>query len=205
MAATNATRERADDPEEWGTEPEEMPEEVLKLLDERRTADEDLSLDEIFGLLKNRRRREVLKYLQRTEDGAAALDELAEYIAAKENDTTVDQLSSDQRKRVYIGLYQCHLPKMDDLGVVDYEQDRGTITLRDTVEQLEPYMSRDDTDEPLPAVELGVSSAVVVVVTAGALGVGPLAAVPSAAWAAVSTVALLAVTLYQLWRYRSEQ
>ena len=103
---------------------------------------EPLSLDIVFEILRNERRRLVLHYL-RDNDGEATLGQLAEHIAALENDTTVTALNAQQRKRVYVGLYQCHLPKMDDADVIDFNQSRGTIELRDTAERLETYLDTD--------------------------------------------------------------
>jgi hypothetical protein len=99
----------------------------------------DLPLDQIFEVLKNSRRRQTLRFLKEN-DGETTLSEVAEHIAALENDTTPRAITSAQRKRVYIGLYQCHLPKMDDMNVIDFEQNRGTIELGPNAEQLEPYL-----------------------------------------------------------------
>ena len=104
-----------------------------------RDDDGRLSKDVIFELLKNRRRREVLKYLLEAEE-TVTLGELAEQIAAWENNTEVNALNSDQRKRVYVALYQTHLPKMDDAGIVDYDQDRGLISLADNADLLMMYL-----------------------------------------------------------------
>lgn len=105
----------------------------------------DLPLDLTFEILKNRRRRTVLEYL-RNESDTVTVGELAEHIAAIENDTTVQQLNAQQRKRVYIGLYQCHLPKLDDAYVVDFNDSRGLVTLTETAEPLYDYL---DTAEEL--------------------------------------------------------
>lgn len=115
---------------------------------------ERLSLDVIFEILHVSRRRDVLGYLEEN-DGAASLDELAEFIAAKENGIEEWELSSSQRKRVYIGLYQCHLPKMDDAGIIDYNQPRGQVELKPAAAQLYPYLYLDpfedeDEDESNP-------------------------------------------------------
>lgn len=104
------------------------------------------SLDLVFGILKNGRRRRVLKYLQETE-GEVTLSDLAEHIAAIENDTTPKQLTSSERKRVYVGLYQCHLPKMDDAGVVEYNQARGLIRPTDQSEHFEKYLDQTTEEE----------------------------------------------------------
>ncbi|WP_254524317.1 DUF7344 domain-containing protein [Natrinema caseinilyticum] len=117
-----------------------LPDEIASVTD----ADEDerLSKDVIFELLKNRRRREVLAYLLEADE-TVTLGELAEQIAAWENDTEVNALSSDQRKRVYVALYQTHLPKMDDAGIVEYDQDRGLISLADNADLLMMYLDTD--------------------------------------------------------------
>ena len=85
-----------------------------------------IGLDEIFGLLKNRRRRSVFRYLA-AESEQVRLGELAEQIAARENDKAVSRLDSRERKRVYVALYQCHLPKMADVDAVAYDKPRGTV------------------------------------------------------------------------------
>lgn len=94
-----------------------------------------LSMDETFELLKNNRRRLVLEYLMR-HDGEAKLDDIADHVTAIENDTEVSAITSEERKRVYVGLYQFHLPKMADMGVIDYEQSRGNVVLTDRGRQL---------------------------------------------------------------------
>lgn len=107
----------------------------------------ELPLDITFEILKNSRRRTVLQYLRNEED-TVTIGELAEHIAAIENDTTVQQLNAQQRKRVYIGLYQCHLPKMDDANVVDFNQDRGLVTVTETASSLYDYLDTvDESDQ----------------------------------------------------------
>lgn len=107
---------------------------------------ERLSLDVIFEILHVSRRRDVLSYLEK-HGGNASLDQLAEFIAAKENGIEEWELSSSQRKRVYIGLYQCHLPKMNDAGIIDYNQPRGSIELKPAAAQLYPYLYLDPFDD----------------------------------------------------------
>jgi DNA-binding transcriptional ArsR family regulator len=106
------------------------------------TEEEPLSLDLIFEVLKNERRREVIRYL-RDHESQVSLSDLAEHIAALENDTDVASITSSQRKRVYVGLYQCHLPKMADMGIIDFNQNRGIIRLGEKAEQLYVYLDND--------------------------------------------------------------
>lgn len=158
----------------------------------------NLPLDTVFEILKNRRRRDILQYLWQHE-GTANIGELAEHIAALENDIDVSALSSSQRKRVYIGLYQCHLPKMDDAGIVDFDKHRGTVELRAAAAELTAYLTVDEPEPTdLPTTSLAAALVVGALVPVGVLGVGPLAAVAPIWWALASTVTLLAVTAAQL-------
>ena len=102
-----------------------------------------IELDQVFGLLRNRRRRDVLRYLSGTDE-QVRIGELAETIAARECDKPVRQITSQERKRVYIGLYQGHLPKMDDCGVVEYNQQRGIIDRGPNYEVLVGYLPDEE-------------------------------------------------------------
>jgi hypothetical protein len=138
------------------------------------TEREELSLDVIFEILKNRRRRDVIHYL-REQDGRVPLGELAEHVAAIENDTTPAALTSSERKRVYVGLYQCHLPKMDDMGVVHFEQNRGYVELAPGASSLEPYIDKPEDEATVPwyryyAGVSGLGVAAVVIATFGSVG-----------------------------------
>ncbi|ELY42545.1 DUF7344 domain-containing protein [Natronorubrum sulfidifaciens] len=99
-----------------------------------------LEPDDVYHLLQTRRRRDVLRYLHRA-DGPVQLRALAEQIAAWEAETTVENLTSSERQRVYISLYQTHLPKLDTHDVIDYDKDRGTIEATPLAAQLVPYLT----------------------------------------------------------------
>ena len=199
-----SAKENPTDGTQMGAEPDSGPDTDVSNLDhigkQSRSNGADLTKGEIFDLLKNGRRREVIAYL-RENDGSAKLDELAEHIAAKENDTTVRQLSSDQRKRVYIGLYQCHLPKMDTLGVVEYDKNRGTVDLQDSVASLEQYIDSggESAEEPTWVIP-GIAAGVVFLVGLGTMGIGALSAVPTVGWTVFSLLGLIAIALLQ-YRY----
>lgn len=136
---------------------EELPEESTA--DEREAASEpELSLDVMFEILKNERRRFVLKYFEDRE-GPVALGDLAEHVAAKENDKPERELTSGERKRVYVGLYQCHLPKMNDAGIVDFNRNRGRIELGENADLLTEYLDTEEsTERPWPQYYLGIAA-----------------------------------------------
>ena len=117
---------------------------VVAAMEER-----ELEFDQIFDILKNQRRRHVLRYLEGA-DGEVRLGELADQIAAWENGKTVSQITSQERKRVYVGLYQCHLPKMDDMDVVEFNKPRGLIDCGKNIHLFGPYLPPE---EPAPDAE----------------------------------------------------
>lgn len=103
-----------------------------------------LTQDELFHLLQNERRRLVLRYLAET-DGPVELREMSDQVTAWEYGTTVQQITSDQRQRIYIALYQSHLPKLADFGLVTYNQSRGIIERTPLADQATLYLDRVDT------------------------------------------------------------
>jgi len=100
----------------------------------------DIERDDLFHLLQSGRRRAVLSYLLTHDEETYVMRDIAEAIAAWENETTVEALSSTQRQRVYIALYQSHLPKLDEYGVIEYEQSRGTVVPTELASQFGPYI-----------------------------------------------------------------
>jgi hypothetical protein len=69
------------------------------------------------------------------------MDELAEQIAAWENDVEVGELTSQQRKRVYVSLYQTHLPKLAEAGIVNYDVDEGTVELAELATEIDAFLT----------------------------------------------------------------
>jgi hypothetical protein len=90
---------------------------------------------EAVEILSSERRRWVIEYLASKEpDATVTLSELSEHVAARENACTVRELSSQQRERVYVALYQSHLDTLKN--VVEYDNDRKTITPTTAPQQL---------------------------------------------------------------------
>ncbi len=85
-----------------------------------------LELDEVFTALGHPRRRYLLYSLV---NGAptATLPELATQIAAWENDKSPGAVSDDERAEIHTSLYHSHIPKLADLGVVEYEEDEDIV------------------------------------------------------------------------------
>ena len=112
---------------------EEQPEADVRI-------DGSIRRERIFEILSNKRRRLVLRYLRQSSDDDIEFRDLVDQVAAWENDTTLEQLESSERKCVYTALRQTHLPKLDEAGVVDFDRQRGDFELTDTAEAVFLYM-----------------------------------------------------------------
>jgi len=166
----------------------------------------ELSKDKIFHLLQTPRRRYVLRYLKEF-DGVVEMRDLAEQVAAWENDTTVQALTSDERQRVYIPLYQSHLPKLDEEGIIEYNQSRGTVERTKLADQLDQYLIVDeqtgDDEESTGQVSwelyyLGVSVFSTALLAGAVLGAPVLTALPSVAIGGCIVAMFSFVTLAQV-------
>jgi len=149
--------------------------EAAAVADEQRDDDTEteLPLDQTFELLKNRRRRAVLEYLREADEDVVSIGELAEYIAAVENDIDVEAVSSSQRKRAYVGLYQCHLPKMDDMDVIEFRKNRGEISRARNADQLERFLDHShETHRPWYAYYAAIALGGLGVLLVGQLAAG---------------------------------
>lgn len=91
-----------------------------------------------FETLSNERRRRVVRQL--LEDDRTELRPLSRRVAARENDKPPERVSATERPRVYNALQQFHLPKLDDLGVVRYDDARGTVEPTDAIDGLATYL-----------------------------------------------------------------
>lgn len=101
-----------------------------------------LSQDDLFSLLSNPRRRFILRHLDRSEE-PIQLQDLATEVAAWENETEPENLTDKQRKRVYVSLYQTHIPRLEEAGIVDHDGNTGEIRLTDGDTDIGRYLDED--------------------------------------------------------------
>lgn len=101
----------------------------------------DLEATDIFPLLANDRRRNVLHYLA-GRTGSVPLGELAEQLALWESNPTYEQY-----ERILTSLYHTHLPRLVSAELVNYEIEEKTVTGLSTIDAVRPYLDlalRDD-------------------------------------------------------------
>jgi DNA-binding transcriptional ArsR family regulator len=159
---------------------------------------DELARDDLFSMLRNERRREVIHYLSEHE-GTVDLRELSEYIAALENDCDPEAVTYKQRKRVQTALYQMHLPKLAEQGIVAYDRRAGQVELASGAADCLPYLATetDPNHRQWWRWYLAVAAAVVVPVVLAAFGLQPFASVPGLGYAAVTCVAFVVISVAQ--------
>lgn len=103
---------------------------------------------DLYEMLGNSRRRHVLRYL-RTVSKPVSVGELAEHVAAVENEVPVDEVTPAQRKSVYTSLYQNHLGKLADAGLIRAERRWIDIELTPAAAEIdfELHARGDDDDD----------------------------------------------------------
>jgi hypothetical protein len=174
----------------------------------------ELAKDDLFHVLQNQRRRQVLNYLRTAED-RVEMGDVAEQIAAWENDKPVGAITSEERQRAYIALYQSHLPKLDGIGVVEYDQNRGTVERTPLADRFDPYLDVDlggppedvETPPETPGDEATYYGAATLIGLAltGATWAGYAPTAPSGSLATVVTAMFATVTLALVVRNRQRK
>jgi len=104
-----------------------------------------LSEDRIFTLLSARRRRDLLRLLDRA-GGEATMGHVTNEIATAEHGS---EAVAGERKAVYVSLYQTHVPRLVDADVVEYDQSSKLLRLTDRAAVLLAYLQFEpDTEKP---------------------------------------------------------
>lgn len=97
------------------------------------------SLDTVFQILSNRRRRFALYFLLEV-DGSIGREELARRIATWERDENVGDVPSDEIARITVSLDHAHLPRLEDSGILTYDREEREITAMDAIDRFRPYL-----------------------------------------------------------------
>lgn len=74
------------------------------------------TVDRLFSALANEHNRVVVRYLRDSPDAAATMDELADHVA---NHRTTSDASDPDRAAIH--LHHVCLPKLADVGVIEYD------------------------------------------------------------------------------------
>lgn len=158
----------------------------------------ELSKDELFRILSNSRRRQIIYFLHRAGD-ELTLKELAAMVAARENGTAVEDVTDEERQRVYISLYQTHLPKLEASDLVHYDEEERTVELVSDVARRGFFWMQTEQERPWHRYYGVVGLLGWVFIFGIWLGLPGFALIPWAAVAVLVSTLLVAVVLFQVY------
>ncbi|WP_224335160.1 DUF7344 domain-containing protein [Haloprofundus halobius] len=151
-----------------------------------KPAADGLTEADVHDVLRNDRRRLTLERL--AETGEETVRALSEHIGAIESGESPPPRKV--RQSVYISLHQTHLPKLDDLGIVDYDDNSKNVSLEGNADRVLAYMQFSGTsapESPPYALSIGVLGLFFVALWMALPDVGTLAAAGCAVLFAVLT------------------
>lgn len=155
-----------------------------------------LTKDEVYEVLSSSRRRQILYHLYR-RGGEAELREIARDTAEAEN---ADAVTDDVVKRFYISLYQTHVPKLEEAGLVRYDSDDKTVAMTDRVSDIERILfDRVEDDHQWERYYASLAVIGFLVAIGQMTGIAPLATTPAFA------LTLLLLTTVQYYRTSVEE
>jgi hypothetical protein len=165
-------------------------------------AQPDLAAVDIHDVLSNERRRMVLSILHEEDTRSTTARDLSERIA--EMETGQSPPPRNIRQSAYVSLHQTHLPKLDELGIIDYDESAKTVTLTDRARQVSVYM------ETVPRYGIswseyyiGVSAIGLLLAVAAWIGVPVIASVGAGTWATLVLTLVVVSATYQTIRQGS--
>lgn len=104
------------------------------------TGSSTLPAHKIHSILSNQRRYLLLEELV-ARDGRAEFDDLVEVVVVRELGIGPEHAEwAKKRKTVRTSLYQTHMKRLKDHGVVDFRSKTGVIQFGDNAEAILPYL-----------------------------------------------------------------
>ena len=156
-----------------------------------------LPAEQVYSILANERRRRALEQLG-SVGGVVTVHDLSELVAGRE--TGESPPPKRCRESVYTSLVQTHLPKLEEVGVVEYDRETQTIELsrhaRDVALYTEIVAKGGVTWSELYRA-LGVAS--LTVLLAALLDVPLVSAVDPVLWTSLALGAFAVASAAQLW------
>lgn len=152
-----------------------------KRMDSPDASSSTLDESQIFHILGNDRRREIIGRIANRSD-VVTVSELADEIAACEEGD--GEPTENLYKSVYVSLQQTHLPKLADEGIVDYDSEANTVRPGARLDEVQVYVQDDaGRGRTLRMAPLVVSLVGLAIVTATTYGVTIAPGVDPQTWA----------------------
>ncbi|WP_227375915.1 DUF7344 domain-containing protein [Haladaptatus halobius] len=101
-------------------------------------ASEEAVFDTLLDVLSYSRRRQILS---RLDSGRTpmSLANLADEIVVHERDAPLAEIPARDVKQVYMSLYHSHVPRLEDADLVEYDQERDAVSLRERSPVVDRY------------------------------------------------------------------
>lgn len=104
-----------------------------------------VSPDRLLSAVANEHRRAILNSLTSASDKTLKYDALVDRVADRVRDEDAERASDEHRQRVRIALHHTHLPKLEEVRIIDYETKTGLVQFvggeleQDLLTLVEPY------------------------------------------------------------------
>ncbi|QKY20403.1 transcriptional regulator [Halolamina sp. CBA1230] len=156
---------------------------------ESHSAGEELSEDDVFEMLSNRRRRYVIHALKHAEE-PVEVSELSRDVTAWERGINPADVAYDDRRNVYSTLKRTHLPKLAEQEVVTVSEDPCLVEPTPALESLDVYVEVLSSQEiPWSLYYVGLACVAAALLLAISTGTPPFAALDPADIAVFVTTA----------------
>lgn len=154
-----------------------------------------LTEEEIHHVLSNERRRLVLESLREERNPITSRD-LAEKIAEFESGET--PAPRNIRQSAYVSLHQTHLPKLDDLGIVEYDTQAKEVEISNGINDVEKYLRGHSSDKRWNIFYVMLGLGGLVTVLGSIFSLPGISIIPSFYWASLFLLGIVILSIYQL-------
>jgi len=86
-----------------------------------------ISPDRLLSAVANEHRRAILSSLTNTSEKTLKHDALVDRVADRVGNENAERTSDEHRQRVRIALHHTHLPKLEELRIIDYETETRLV------------------------------------------------------------------------------
>ncbi|MDS0279980.1 hypothetical protein NDI85_19535 [Halomicroarcula sp. S1AR25-4] len=99
------------------------------------------TVEEALQAVQTGRRRQALRYLAGNGDGPVEVATLADALRNSADSTTVPP--SREKERLEVTLHHVDLPKLDEMGLLEYDRQHRTVSYHgiDSVEELLTFIA----------------------------------------------------------------
>ncbi|WP_247731303.1 DUF7344 domain-containing protein [Halovivax limisalsi] len=99
---------------------------TLSILEQLPDPADPADVDDALAVLSNRRRRLTLAVV-RDHGEALALPDVADEVAVAERGRPLSAIDPETVTEIYVGIYHDHLPRLVDVGLLSYDQERDLV------------------------------------------------------------------------------